>query len=284
MRIGTVMWPIEDWPAMGERWVQAEQLGFETAWVYDHLAWRGHSPWEEAFTSMAAAAALTSTIRLGTLVTTPNFRTPIPTAAAIRSLDRISGGRITIGIGAGGDDHTSDGDVLGREFTPRERADRFAEWTRTVDLLLRDSPVTIDGEHWQTHEVTVSPGQVQQPRTPLWLAGNGPRGIRLAAEVGDGWIANPKAENPKAYVAERLEMLREACEKRGRDYDAMPKLFMSGFTEEPWTESADAFEDLAGSYAEIGITDIAIHWPRTGTRWEVPWDTFESIADRATRL
>ena len=94
MRVGTVMWPIEHWPAMARRWAEAEELGFETAWVYDHLAWRGHSPWEEAFTSLAAAAMCTTEIRLGTLVTSPNFRTPIPTAAAIRSLDRISRGRV----------------------------------------------------------------------------------------------------------------------------------------------------------------------------------------------
>jgi hypothetical protein len=79
-------------------------------------------------------------------------------------------------------------------------------------------------------------------------------------------------------------MLRTACEKAGRDYDAMPKLFMSGFTDEPWTESADAFEDLAGSYAEIGITDIAIHWPRAGTRWEVSQQVFEAIAQRAAKV
>ena len=86
------------------------------------------------------------------------------------------------------------------------------------------------------------------------------------------------------FLAQRLEMLREACEKNGRDYDSMPKLFMSGFTDEPWTESADAFEDLAGSYAEIGFTDIALHWPRPGTRWEVSQQVFEAIADRATSL
>ena len=84
VNVGVVMWPIEDWPAMGEAWRRAEDLGFHTGWIYDHLAWRGHRPWDEAYTSLAAAAALTRRIRLGTLVSTANFRTPLPTAAAIR--------------------------------------------------------------------------------------------------------------------------------------------------------------------------------------------------------
>ena len=282
MRVGVVMWPIEDWPGMGDRWARAEELGFHTGWVYDHLAWRGHTPWDDAYATLAAAATRTSTMRLGTLVTSPNFRDPIPTASAIRTIDRISGGRLTIGAGAGGAAHTSDGDVRGRDIPPRERADRFAEWTRQVDALLRRAPVTLRGEHWSARDVTIGVGLVQQPRPPMWLAANGPRGVRLTAELADGWIANPPAgAAPLADTRDRIHRLEDACGEAGRDPAGLAKLLMTGFTDEPWLASPAAFADLAGAYAEAGITDIALHWPRPGTAWDAPLATFEAIAAAA---
>lgn len=267
---------------MGEAWRRAEDLGFHTAWIYDHLAWRGHRPWDEAYTSLAAAAALTSRIRLGTLVSTANFRTPLPTAAAIRTVDRISGGRLTLGLGAGGADHTSDGDVLGHVWTPRERADRFEEWVTHLDALLTSSPATAVGQHFSAVDVTVADGLVQQ-RPPFFVAGNGPRGLDLAVRLGQGWIANPQTSGPEAYGELRgtLGRLEAAGAAVGRDVAAMPKLLLTGFTGEPWTGSVDAFDDLLGRYGELGITDVAIHWPRPGTEWACGWAVFEAIAERA---
>lgn len=284
-RLHVVIWPIEPWPAMGEVWRRAEELGFVGAWVYDHLAWRGHSPWDDAYASLAAAAAVTSRMRLGTLVTTPNFRTPIPAASAARTIDRISGGRLTLGIGAGGDAHTSDGDVLDRDWTPRERADRFEEWVTQLDALMTTAPVSAAGESWSAREVTIAPGMVQTAapagRPPYWIAGNGPRGLRLAARFGQGWIVNPtvaEGAGAQAEVRGRIEALGRTCEEQGRDVNEMSRLLLTGFTDEPWLASLDAYQDLAGRYAEIGITDIAIHWPRPGTEWDADMAVIEEIA------
>ncbi|TIC79625.1 LLM class flavin-dependent oxidoreductase [Nocardioides sp. GY 10113] len=264
---------------MGETWRRAEELGFAGAWVYDHLAWRGHSPWDDAYATLAAAAAVTSRMRLGTLVTSPNFRTPIPTASAVRTIDRISGGRLTLGIGAGGATHTSDGDVLDGDWTPRQRADRFAEWVGQLDALLTTAPVSLAGEHWSAREVTIAPGLVQQ-RPPFWIAATGPRGLRLAARLGQGWIANPMGEDPVADVRRQVDGLRAAGEAEGRDVAPMPKLLLTGFSGEPWLESVGAYQDLAGRYAELGITDVAVHWPRPGTEWDADMAVFEAIAAR----
>ena len=280
MNLHTVLWPIQDWPAMADTWRRAEELGFAGAWVYDHLAWRGHSPWDDAYASLAAAAALTSRIRLGTLVTSANFRTPVPTASAIRTIDRISGGRLTLGIGAGGSGHTSDGDVLDRDWTPRERADRFAEWVTHVDSLLTGSSVSLSGEHWSARDVTIAPGLVQQ-RPPFWIAAGGPRGMRLAARFGQGWIVNPKDDAPEGDVRRQVDAMAATCEEAGRDFGSMPRLLLTGFTGEPWLASAAAYDDLAGRYAEIGITDVAVHWPRPGTEWDADMGVFEEIAGRA---
>lgn len=277
VNLHVVLWPIEDWPAMGQTWRAAEEMGFAGAWVYDHLAWRGHAPWDDAYASLAAAAALTSRIRLGTLVTSPNFRTPIPTASAIRTIDRISGGRLDLGVGAGGANHTSDGDVLDRDWSPRERADRFEEWVTHLDALLTRAPVSLEGEHWQAREVTIAPGLVQR-RPPYWIAGNGPRGMRLAARLGHGWVANPPTEDPYADTVRRLEGLARAGEEVGRDTAAMPKLLLTGFGDERWLGSLAEHQDLAGRYAELGITDVAVHWPRPGTPWEADRDVFAEIA------
>lgn len=277
MNLHVVLWPIDPWPSMAATWRRAEELGFLGGWVYDHLAWRGHTPWDDAYASLAAAAAITSRIRLGTLVTSPNFRTPVPTASAIRTIDRISGGRLTLGIGAGGTAHTSDGDVLDRDWTPRERANRFEEWVTQLDTLLTGESVSATGEYWSAREVTVSPGLVQQ-RPPFWIAARGPRGMRLTARLGQGWIANPGEESPYDDTRAQLARLEEACETAGADFRAMPKLLMTGFTDEPWLESVAAYDDLAGRYAELGITDVAIHWPRPGTQWDADMGAFEKIA------
>jgi len=280
VRLHTVLWPIQDWPAMADTWRRAEELGFEAAWVYDHLAWRGHTPWDDAYASLAAAAAITSRIRLGTLVTSPNFRTPIPTASAVRTIDRISGGRLTLGIGAGGSAHTSDGDVLDRDWTPRERADRYEEWVTQLDALLTSESVSTTGEHWSARGVTISPGLVQQ-RPPFWIAGSGPRGMRLAARLGQGWVANPVTDAPYDEVRGQLARLSAICAEAGRDFSTMPRLLLTGFTGEPWLESETAYDDLAGRYAELGITDVVVHWPRPGTEWDADVGVFEAIAARA---
>ncbi|GAB4004307.1 LLM class flavin-dependent oxidoreductase [Nocardioides ultimimeridianus] len=278
LKLHAVLWPIHDWPTQRSHWERAEEMGFAGGWLYDHLAWRGHTPWDDAYASLAAAAAVTSTIRLGTLVTSPNFRTPIPTASAIRTIDRISGGRLTVGIGAGGDSPTSDGLVLGREWTPRERSDRFAEYVAQLDALLGGTSVSVSGEHWSALEAPVGAGLVQQPRPPFWIAAGGPRGVRLAAHYGQGWVANPSSEAPYPEVRTQIERFEAACAEVGRDSRDVPRLLLTGFTEEPWLESVDAFEDLAGRYAELGITDIAIHWPRPDSDWDSDPAVFEAIA------
>lgn len=281
VNLHAVLWPIHDWPAMAATWQRTEELGFAGGWVYDHLAWRGHTPWDDAYATLAAAAAVTSRIRLGTLVTTPNFRTPIPTASAIRTIDRISGGRLTLGIGAGGSAHTSDGDVLDRDWTSRQRADRFEEWVSQLDALLTGADVSVAGEHWSARGVTIAPGLVQQ-RPPFWIAGNGPRGMRLAARLGQGWVANPGRDtSPYESTRDHLDRLAETCEAAGRDFATMPKLLLTGFTDEPWLVSEASYDDLAGRYADLGITDIAIHWPRPGSEWDADPAVFEAIAVRA---
>ena len=177
-RVGVVMWPIQSWRESQEMWLRAEELGFHHGWLYDHTAWRGHTPWYDAYATLAAVAACTTRIGLGTLVTTPNFRDPVPAAHAIKTIDEISGGRLRIGLGAGGTGHTSDGDILDRDWTPAQRSARFAEWVRLLDLLLTSPEASYQGYYWSVRQAVIGVGG---PAAPGPVRHRGDRPARAAA-------------------------------------------------------------------------------------------------------
>ena len=164
-------------------------MGFSAAYTYDHLSWfrLKDRPWFGAIPTLTAAAMATSRIRLGTMVTSPNFRHPVPLAKDLLSIDDVSAGRLTVGVGSGG--LGSDASVLGEPaWSLRERTDRFAEFVCLLDELLRNDETTFEGLFYSALEARMLPGTVQQPRPPLFVAANGERGMRLAAHHGDGWI------------------------------------------------------------------------------------------------
>jgi alkanesulfonate monooxygenase SsuD/methylene tetrahydromethanopterin reductase-like flavin-dependent oxidoreductase (luciferase family) len=281
MRVGVAMWPIQSWRDSRELWERAEGLGFAHGWVYDHIAWRGHTPWYDGYSTLAAVAATTRRMELGTLVTSPNFRHPVPAAHAIRAIDDISDGRLMVGIGAGGTGLASDGGRLGGEpWSAGERADRFEEWVSLLDRLLRGPETTHDGRFYSVRAFQVQPLPGHRPRPPFAIAANGPRGMRLAARHADMWITTgeKQADDPHGALARRMARLDEVCASEGRDPKELRRLLLTGFTGEPWVESEQAFSELAGRYAEIGITDIVLHWPRPGSGWDADMKVFESIA------
>ena len=188
MRFGIAILPEYRWQDAARRWRQAEEFGFDHAWTYDHLTWSGlqDSPWFGTTPTLTAAATVTSTIKLGTFVTSPNFRHPLALTRDILAIDDVSGGRFLCGIGAGGSlDATIQG---GPDRTPRQRQDRYEEFVNLLDTLLTTDGVDFKGEYFETRNARTLPGCVQQPRVPFILAGNGPRSVRFAAGHGDGWM------------------------------------------------------------------------------------------------
>src|SRR5207244_4600433 len=105
MRIGVLILPELPWSTAQSLWRRAEELGFDHAWTYDHLAWRSlrDEPWFGAVPTLTAAATATTRIRIGPLVASANFRHPVSFAKELLTLDDISGGRLTVGLGAGGE-------------------------------------------------------------------------------------------------------------------------------------------------------------------------------------
>ncbi len=137
------------WSTARALWRQVEELGFDHAWTYDHLAWRSlrDATWFGAVPFLAAGAVVTERIRLGTLVASPNFRHPVPFARELVTLDDLCGGRLTLGIGAGADGW--DAVMLGQDpWSPSERAERFAEFLDLLDRLLREPETSYEGRFY----------------------------------------------------------------------------------------------------------------------------------------
>ncbi|MFD3941601.1 LLM class flavin-dependent oxidoreductase [Streptomyces sp. NPDC058579] len=293
LRLSTVILPVHRWHDGGrERWQRAEELGFHAGYTYDHLSWRTFrdGPWFGALPTLTAAATATERLRLGTLVTSPNFRHPVTLAKELISLDDISNGRVTLGIGAGGDGF--DATVLGQEaWTPKERADHFGEFLPLLDRLLTEDAVTERGEYYSAVEARDIPGCVQRPRLPFAVAATGPRGLKLAARYGQAWVTtgDPKLyaegtpEQSVAAVRGQVEKLGKACAEIGRDVAELDKILLTGFTPDRGRplESLGAFVDFAGRHQELGVTEIVVHWPIPDSDFAADQRVFEQIATEA---
>ncbi|WP_340384757.1 LLM class flavin-dependent oxidoreductase [Streptomyces sp. SS7] len=293
LRLGTVILPYRRWSDGGrEAWQRAEQLGFDAAYTYDHLSWRSFRdmPWFGSVPTLAAAASVTERMRLGPLVMSPNYRHPVPYAKELISLDDLSGGRFVLGIGAGAPGF--DATVLGQHpWTPRERADRFAEFVQLLDRLLTQDSVSYEGAFYSAHEARNIPGCVQRPRLPFTVAATGPRGLRLAARYGQAWVTagvpelyeNGTREQSVQAVRRQVERLTGACAEIGRDVAGLDKVLLTGYTADRARplESLDAFVDFAGRYQELGFTEIVMHWPIPDSEFAADQKVFEQIATEA---
>ncbi|WP_327137206.1 LLM class flavin-dependent oxidoreductase [Streptomyces sp. NBC_01340] len=299
LRLSTVILPHRRWHE-GSRaaWQRAEELGFHTAYTYDHLSWRSFrdGPWFGAVPTLTAAASVTERMRLGTLVTSPNFRHPVTLAKELISLDDISGGRVTLGIGAGGTgfDATTLLKSDQEPWTPRERADRLAEFVPLLDRLLTEDGkdgVSYEGDFYSAHEARNIPGCVQRPRLPFAVAATGPRGLRLAARYGQAWVTtgdpklyeNGTPEQSLQALRGQAERLADVCAEHARDVSDLDKILLTGFTPDRGRplESLGAFVDFAGRHQELGFTEIVVHWPIPDSDFAADEKVFEQIAMEA---
>ncbi|BDZ46342.1 LLM class flavin-dependent oxidoreductase [Naasia aerilata] len=272
MRHGIVLLPQQPWREARRLWSSAEGLGFDSAWTYDHLSWRSlaDEPWGATIPTLVAAATVTTDIRLGTFVASPNFRHPVTFAKDVATLDDISGGRVQLGLGSGGTGF--DATVLDqRMLTPGERHRRFVEFADGLDALLRFEPpgsdgISFKGEWFTANKARMVGTPAQSPRVPLLIAADGPKGIRYAAERGDGWITLGGRSRDESSrdgwwrgVAEAVELSRDAEEAAGRPLQRYLNLDSGA---QFALESVDAYQDAEGRAAELGFDEVIVHWPR----------------------
>jgi alkanesulfonate monooxygenase SsuD/methylene tetrahydromethanopterin reductase-like flavin-dependent oxidoreductase (luciferase family) len=290
VRIGLVILPTDRWKDARRQWEWADGVGFATAWTYDHIRWGGmpDGPWLAAIPVLAAAAAVTKRIRLGTLVATPNFRHPVVLARDVIALDDLSNGRFDLGVGPGTEG--PDAQALGQDPWPlAERMDRYGEFVQTLRQVLDGDAAartTISGRHYAATNAPSTPGTLQTP-FPLTIAAGGPRGLSLAVSSGQQWVTiGPGSGEPRApadivdAVRRQRSQLVEACAKVDRDPDSLGKVVLWTPTD-PVITSLDQFEALAAPYAEMGIDQLVLHHPAQTGPYGGSVPIFEQIAERS---
>jgi alkanesulfonate monooxygenase SsuD/methylene tetrahydromethanopterin reductase-like flavin-dependent oxidoreductase (luciferase family) len=290
MRHGVVLLPEHPWARARDLWARAEELGFDHAWTYDHVAWRAlrDKPWYGTVATLTAAAATTSRITLGPLVASPALRHPAPLARELMALDDISGGRLICGLGAGGGGHDEVASG-GPGLSPAARADRFEEFVELTDLLLRQRPVDFAGSHFTSVAAPLVPGCVQRPRVPFAIAATGPRGMRLAARYAETWVTagTPGWGEPMRFdeaiplLREHVDAMAKACAGSGRDPATLRRMVVTGAMILGVTDSVAAHQDACGMFADLGFTDVVVHWPRDDFPYKGDMAVFEDIARSA---
>ncbi|MGP8059012.1 MAG: LLM class flavin-dependent oxidoreductase [Acidimicrobiales bacterium] len=266
--VGLLVLPSDRWSEARRQWQWAEDAGFKTAYTYDHLRWGGMpaGPWHAAYPVLAAAAGVTERIRLGTLVTSPNFRHPVTLAREVVTLDDLSEGRFDLGIGAGS--QGPDASVLGHApWSTAERAERFAEFVELLDGLLTGTTTTVTGRYYGVREAPTNPGCTQAPRVPFTVAGAGDRSLAVAARFGERWVTTgPVGTGPRdaasvlAAARAQSERLTAACRALGRDPAGIGRVLLLA---DPALQpgSLGEFEDLAGPLGALGFNEVVLHHP-----------------------
>jgi F420-dependent oxidoreductase-like protein len=268
MKIGAIVpqgWTGEydgwDTPAAWRRTVevarQADRLGFESIWLYDHFHTVPRPTDEitfESFTTLSALAAMTSRVRLGHVVTCTAFRNPALPAKMISTMDAISGGRMVLGIGAGW--KRDEWLAYGYGFPEtKERLAILADHLPIIDAMLRGDKhqhATYEGKYASVRNARNVPKPLQQPRVPIMVGGNGPNVTwRLAARYADE--LNLDGMSP-TEVAEVLPVIRSRCEEIGRD-PATLAVSVHIWKSDAAPTGAPRIDRLGG-YRELGVSRV----------------------------
>jgi alkanesulfonate monooxygenase SsuD/methylene tetrahydromethanopterin reductase-like flavin-dependent oxidoreductase (luciferase family) len=235
----------------------AEGIGLDTVWLADQAV-PDRLPILEAWTALAALAADTSRIRIGTLITNIAIRNPMLLARQALTVDQISDGRLDVGIGAGyyQDDHR----WLGIDYLDAPgRVQRLTEAAEVLDRALRGNRVTFNGAYVQLDDAPSLP-PIQLPRPPIWIAVHGAKSLRLAARLADGAACvgdeGVGVDQSLPRFAERMKRLDEMCVEQGRDPWSLRRCYLAGFAEEHVFSSPGSAADFIGSFAEAGATDF----------------------------
>ena len=245
-------------------------------------------PWHAAVPVLAAAAAVTDRIRLGTLVATPNFRHPVTLAREALTLDDLSGGRLDLGLGPGSEG--PDATALGQEpWTPAERLARFEEFLQVLQPIVDGEPAARDVH--AHHALHRGRGAEHAGRTaaaaPAHHRGRRGQGPRTVATHGSSWVTvGPTGRGPGTpetmleAVRRQLPLFESACDAAGRDPWSIDKVLLWTPTE-PVITSLDQFDEIVGPYVELGFDQFVLHHPDQTGPYGGDVATFERIAERA---
>ncbi len=259
-----------DWPTLEAAWAEAARHDiFDSGWLNDHLTDQnreGGGPSFEAMTALAALAHLVPGKRVGQTVLSATFRHPSVLAKAAITLDNATGGRFILALGAGW--HVGEHAALGIDLPPiGERFDRYEAQVRVLKALFsadaRQLPgVTLDAPPYRLDGATMDPPPIAPGGPPLWLGGQRPRGLRIAARYADGWNYASNLSGSLEGFVERRDTLLRACDEIGRD---AAELTVSVQVTIPDDDAGRrAAIDQAIGYGHAGATHIMLTTPARG--------------------
>ena len=235
---------------------------------------------------------MTSTIGLGTFVSSPNFRHPVPFAKEVATLDDVAGGRVLLGIGSGGTGF--DATVLGQPLlTPGQRHARFAEFVDQLDELLRfESPgsggITRAGEWFDAVGARMVGTPAQLPRLPFVIAANGPKGLGVVVRHAAAWVSTgPEGVTGDEWwsaVAGLVARLDDSAAAAGRDPGSIDRHLSIDSGGLYSLSSVAAFEDTVARATALGFTDVIAHWPRAEGVYAGSEDVLREVAGRLPAL
>jgi probable F420-dependent oxidoreductase len=256
-----------------------ERAGFNGGNVTDHpcptgrwLDGGGHHA-QDPFVILSLLAATTKKLRLQTGILVLPYRNPFITARAVATLDVFSGGRVTLGVGAG----YMKGEyfALGVDF--ERRNDIVDEYINALKAAWGGEEFSFKGTGYEARGNRILPRPVQKPHPPLLIGGNSHRAIRRAVESGDAWYpfftagplsatARTAAMSTEDDLLEGMRYLKEHCATVGRERP--PEIILSSLTSPGEKLNAPALIDRIGRYRELGITGVAVHIEgRTRAEW-----------------
>jgi alkanesulfonate monooxygenase SsuD/methylene tetrahydromethanopterin reductase-like flavin-dependent oxidoreductase (luciferase family) len=267
MRFGVVMPQTRPWRDQALDFAWAEEVGYDVAYVYDHLTHpTAAGGWlANGYAVLAAAAATTSRIELGTLVASATLHSPVALARLAATVDDISGGRLVLGLGAGSPRCArADRD---EDPSPAEMYRRLADVVEGLRAVF-DGATEWQGASWSFAglETTAVPPAASPPY--LMLAAHGPKSIDLAVRHADAWntYGGPGASlvEPTAYwesVAEQAARVTGACEKAGRDPAGLRRSLLVGYGTVRPAESVATYVEVAGRAAALGFDELVVYGP-----------------------
>jgi probable F420-dependent oxidoreductase len=187
---------------------RAEALPYDSLWVQEQIV--GDVPILEPVTLLTYVAALTTRLRLGTSVLLTGLRHPVQLAKSLSSVDQMSQGRLTVGIGIGG--HVPER-IFG--YTHEHRVRRFIEGLQVMKALWTESKATFSGTFWQFQDVAMEPKPLQKPHPPVWFGARQAPALRRAVQHGNGWMG--AGSSSTADFIEQYGLIRHFLDEAKRD-------------------------------------------------------------------
>lgn len=287
MDLADVRDPVEKFETMSRCAREAEQAGFDAIWVYDHFHTVPTPQLEatfECWTSMAALARDTRTIRIGQMVTCNSYRPPALLAKMASCVDVMSHGRLILGIGAGWYQHEYEAYGYDYPDTP-ERLRMLREALQVLKAMWTLEQADFEGKYYRLRGAINEPKPVQKPHPPIWIGGAGEKvTLKLVAQYGDACNFNADVQT----VRHKLDVLREHCEAVGRDYASVLKTiefyailgdprevdrvvadtarrtgqgeaFIRGW--HPYVGDAGRIAQIIGEYVDAGVEYVIVNLP-----------------------